>query len=59
MAVVDEVRDSNTVGDDVNQGAFTEILGQPPSAENRLVRTATYAPSTGAAGGLFDVEVDA
>ena len=35
VAVVDEVRDSNTVGDDVNQGAFTEILGQPPSAENR------------------------
>lgn len=35
VAVVDEVRDSNTVGDDVNQGAFTEILGQPPSVENR------------------------
>jgi hypothetical protein len=35
VAVVDEVRDSNTVGDDVNQGALTEILGQPPSAENR------------------------
>jgi hypothetical protein len=27
VAVVDEVRDSNRVGDDVNQGAFTEILG--------------------------------